>query len=96
MPNVPDAAIDFAKHLSNPENSNRIRAERAFPMLPFRTALVMNLEPLMSTLGSIVLLGEVMQPAQRLVTERLRKPWAACAAPEAPWVQQPLAPMRKR
>jgi multiple sugar transport system substrate-binding protein len=32
-----DAAIDFAKHLSNPENSNRIRAERAFPMLPFRT-----------------------------------------------------------
>jgi multiple sugar transport system substrate-binding protein len=33
-----DAAIDFAKHLSNPENSNRIRAERAFPMLPFRTA----------------------------------------------------------
>ncbi len=33
-----DAAIDFAKHLSSPENSNRIRAERAFPMLPFRTA----------------------------------------------------------
>jgi drug/metabolite transporter (DMT)-like permease len=33
---------------------------------PFRTALVMNLEPLMSTLGSVVLLGEVMQPAQAL------------------------------
>ncbi len=33
-----EAAIDFAKHLSNPENSNRIRADRAFPMLPFRTA----------------------------------------------------------
>ena len=31
------AAIDFAKYLANPENSNRIRAERAFPMLPVRT-----------------------------------------------------------
>ncbi len=33
-----DAAIDLAKFLANPENSDRIRAERAFPMLPFRTA----------------------------------------------------------
>jgi multiple sugar transport system substrate-binding protein len=33
-----DAAIDFAKHLSDPENSGRIRAERDFPMLPFRAA----------------------------------------------------------
>jgi multiple sugar transport system substrate-binding protein len=33
-----DAAIDFAKYLANPENSNRIRAERAFPMLPCRTS----------------------------------------------------------
>jgi multiple sugar transport system substrate-binding protein len=32
-----DAAIDFAKYLANPEKSNRIRAERDFPMLPFRT-----------------------------------------------------------
>ena len=31
---------------------------------PFRTALIMNLEPLVSTLGSIVLLGEVMTPVQ--------------------------------
>ena len=31
-----DAALDLAKYLSNPENSNRIRAERSFPMLPFR------------------------------------------------------------
>src|SRR5205823_644305 len=33
-----DAAIDFAKYLANPENSHRIRAERAFPMLPCRTS----------------------------------------------------------
>jgi multiple sugar transport system substrate-binding protein len=33
-----DAALDFAKYLTNPENSNRLRAERAFPMLPCRTS----------------------------------------------------------
>ena len=33
-----EAAIDLVKYLASPENSNRIRAERAFPMLPFRTA----------------------------------------------------------
>lgn len=33
-----DAAIDLAKYLASPEKSDRIRAERAFPMLPFRTA----------------------------------------------------------
>lgn len=33
-----EAAIDLAKYLSSPEKSDRIRAERAFPMLPFRTA----------------------------------------------------------
>ena len=33
-----EAALDFAKYLANPENSNRLRAERAFPMLPVRTA----------------------------------------------------------
>jgi multiple sugar transport system substrate-binding protein len=33
-----DAALDLAKYLASPENSNRIRAERAFPMLPFRTS----------------------------------------------------------
>ena len=33
-----DAAIDVAKYLVNPENSNRLRAERAFPMLPVRTS----------------------------------------------------------
>ncbi len=33
-----EAAIDFAKYLTNPENSNRLRAERAFPMLPVRSA----------------------------------------------------------
>jgi multiple sugar transport system substrate-binding protein len=32
------AAIDFAKYLADPTKSDRIRAERAFPMLPFRTA----------------------------------------------------------
>ena len=33
---------------------------------PFRTALIMNLEPLISTLGSVLLLGEVMRPVQAL------------------------------
>jgi drug/metabolite transporter (DMT)-like permease len=33
---------------------------------PFRTALAMNLEPLVSTLGSIALLGEVLRPLQAL------------------------------
>jgi len=33
---------------------------------PFRTALIMNLEPLVSTLGSVVLLGEVLRPVQAL------------------------------
>ena len=33
-----EAALDFAKYLANPENSNRLRAERAFPMLPVRTS----------------------------------------------------------
>ncbi len=31
------AAIDLAKYLANPENTNRLRAERTFPMLPVRT-----------------------------------------------------------
>jgi len=31
-----DAAVDFVKYLANPENSNRIRAEPTFPMLPVR------------------------------------------------------------
>ena len=31
---------------------------------PFRTALIMNLEPLVSTLGSIALLGEALTPVQ--------------------------------
>jgi drug/metabolite transporter (DMT)-like permease len=31
---------------------------------PFRTALTMNLEPLVSTLASIALLGEVLRPIQ--------------------------------
>ncbi len=35
-----EAALDFAKYLTSPENSNRILAERAFPMLPVRTALM--------------------------------------------------------
>ncbi len=33
-----EAAIDLAKYLADPQNSDRIRAERVFPMLPFRTA----------------------------------------------------------
>ena len=33
---------------------------------PFRTALIMNLEPLVSTIGSVMLLGEVLRPAQAL------------------------------
>jgi probable blue pigment (indigoidine) exporter len=33
---------------------------------PFRTALIMNLEPLVSTLGSIALLGEVLTPVQAM------------------------------
>ena len=32
-----EAAIDLAKYLADPLNSDRIRAERTFPMLPFRT-----------------------------------------------------------
>ncbi len=31
-----EAAIDFARFLADPENSNRVRAERSFAMLPFR------------------------------------------------------------
>jgi drug/metabolite transporter (DMT)-like permease len=31
---------------------------------PFRTALIMNLEPLLSTLGSVALLGEMLTPVQ--------------------------------
>ena len=31
-----DAAVDFAKYLAEPENSNRIRSEPTFPMLPVR------------------------------------------------------------
>jgi len=31
-----EAALDFAKYLASPENSNRLRAERTFPMLPVR------------------------------------------------------------
>jgi probable blue pigment (indigoidine) exporter len=33
---------------------------------PFRTALIMNLEPLISTIGSVMLLGEVLRPVQAL------------------------------
>jgi multiple sugar transport system substrate-binding protein len=33
-----DAAVDFAKYLANPENSNRIRSEPTFAMLPVRIA----------------------------------------------------------
>jgi multiple sugar transport system substrate-binding protein len=33
-----DAALDFARYLANPENSNRLHAERTFPMLPCRTS----------------------------------------------------------
>jgi drug/metabolite transporter (DMT)-like permease len=32
----------------------------------FRTALIMNLEPLVSTLASVALLGEVLRPVQAL------------------------------
>ena len=33
-----EAAIDFAKYLTGPDNLNRLRSERGFPMLPVRTA----------------------------------------------------------
>jgi multiple sugar transport system substrate-binding protein len=33
-----EAALDFVKYLANPENSNRLRAEPVFRMLPVRTA----------------------------------------------------------
>jgi len=33
-----DAALDFAKYLASPENGNRIRAERTFPLLPVRAS----------------------------------------------------------
>jgi multiple sugar transport system substrate-binding protein len=33
-----DAAIDLALYLASPENVNRLRAERSFPMLPVRTS----------------------------------------------------------
>jgi multiple sugar transport system substrate-binding protein len=32
-----DAAIDLSRYLASPENSNRLRAERTFPMLPVRS-----------------------------------------------------------
>jgi multiple sugar transport system substrate-binding protein len=32
-----EAALDFAKYLAGPENLNRLRSERGFPMLPVRT-----------------------------------------------------------
>jgi multiple sugar transport system substrate-binding protein len=35
-----DAAIDFIKYLASPETSNRVRADRAFPMLPVRASQV--------------------------------------------------------
>jgi len=35
-----EAALDFAKYVTTPDNSNRIRAERPFPMLPVRAALM--------------------------------------------------------
>jgi multiple sugar transport system substrate-binding protein len=33
-----DAAVDFAKYLAGPESSIQVRADRAFPMLPFRSS----------------------------------------------------------
>jgi multiple sugar transport system substrate-binding protein len=33
-----DAAVDFAKYLTSPENGNRIRGERTFPRLPVRSS----------------------------------------------------------
>jgi multiple sugar transport system substrate-binding protein len=33
-----DAAFDLACYLVNPENANRLRAEKSFPMLPVRTS----------------------------------------------------------
>jgi drug/metabolite transporter (DMT)-like permease len=33
---------------------------------PFRTALFMNLEPLLATIGSAIFLGEVITPLQAL------------------------------
>jgi multiple sugar transport system substrate-binding protein len=35
-----DAAIDFAKYLIGPDVANRVRADRAFPMLPVRSSLL--------------------------------------------------------
>jgi multiple sugar transport system substrate-binding protein len=35
-----DAAIDFARYLISPETSSRVRADRAFPMLPVRSGLL--------------------------------------------------------
>jgi multiple sugar transport system substrate-binding protein len=32
-----EAALDLAKYLTSPDNSNRVRAEQPFPMLPVRT-----------------------------------------------------------
>ena len=33
-----DAAMDLARYLANPENVNRLRGERSFPMLPVRSS----------------------------------------------------------
>ena len=33
-----DAALDLARYLASPENANRLRAERSFPMLPVRSS----------------------------------------------------------
>jgi multiple sugar transport system substrate-binding protein len=34
------AALDLVKYLTNPENANRLRSERSFPMLPVRSSLM--------------------------------------------------------
>jgi multiple sugar transport system substrate-binding protein len=35
-----EAAIDFARYLISPDTANRVRSDRAFPMLPVRPALL--------------------------------------------------------
>jgi multiple sugar transport system substrate-binding protein len=35
-----EAAIDFARYLISPDTANRVRADRGFPMLPVRSALL--------------------------------------------------------
>jgi multiple sugar transport system substrate-binding protein len=104
-----EAALDFAKYLTGPENSNRLRAERAFTMLPVRTQQMgqgmpdplsaPDVDPrLWSDAVSRTLLGERVMPGLRIpqsdgYLSDLGKGRVAAAGGEA--VEQALATVAK-